>query len=102
GQDDDIKDVAAKMLENDIRRVPVVQDDELVGLVTASDIITKALWKMDIHDPVENYVIRSIPTTWEKTPLNIAFEIMRYFNLKVLLSLNKDGKLSGILTETDF
>lgn len=102
GQDDDIKDVAAKMLENDIRRVPVVQDDELVGLVTASDIITKALWKMDIHDPVENYVIRNIPTTWEKTPLNIAFEIMRYFNLKVLMSLNKDGKLSGILTETDF
>jgi CBS domain-containing protein len=47
-------------------------------------------------------MIRNIPTTWERTPLNIAFEIMRYYNLKVLLSLNKDGKLSGILTETDF
>jgi len=102
GQNDNIKDVAVNMLENDIRRVPVVENDELVGLVTASDIITKALWKMDIPDPVENYMIRSIPTTWERTPLNIAFEIMRYFSLKVLLSLNKDGKLSGILTETDF
>ena len=102
GQNDNIKDVAVNMLENDIRRVPVVENDELMGLVTASDIITKALWKMDISDPVENYMIRSIPTTWERTPLNIAFEIMRYFSLKVLLSLNKDGKLSGILTETDF
>lgn len=47
-------------------------------------------------------MIKSIPTTWEKTPLNIAFEIMRFFSIKVLLTLNKDGKLSGILTETDF
>lgn len=99
---ENLKDVAAKMLENNIRRVPVVENDELVGLVTASDIVNKALWKMDVQDPAENYMIKNIPTTWERTPLNIAFEIMRYFNLKVILALNKDGKLSGILTETDF
>lgn len=99
---DDIKDVAGKMLKYDIRRIPVVDDGELVGLVTASDMINKALWKMDIKDPAENYMIKSIPTTWERTPLNIAFEIMTFFNLRVLLALNKEGKLSGILTETDF
>ncbi|HEY0196529.1 MAG TPA: CBS domain-containing protein [Methanobacterium sp.] len=100
--DDDIKDAAELMLKYDIRRVPVVDDDELVGLVTASDIINKALWKLDVKDPVEDYMIKNIPTTWERTPLNIAFEVMRFFNLRVLLALNKDGKLSGILTETDF
>jgi CBS domain-containing protein len=100
--DEDIKDVAAMMLKYDIRRVPVVDNGELVGLVTASDIINKALWKMEIKDPAEDYMIKNIPTTWERTPLNIAFEIMRFFNLRVLLALNKDGKLSGILTETDF
>lgn len=100
--DDDIKDVVKLMLKHEIRRIPVAEDDELIGLVTASDIINKALWKMDITDPVENYMIKNIPTTWERTPLNIAFEVMRFFNLKVLLALNKDGKLSGILTETDF
>jgi CBS domain-containing protein len=97
-----ITDAAKKMIENDIRRVPVVEKDELVGLVTASDLINKALWKMDLADPVENYILRNVPTTWERTPLNVAFEIMRYFNLKVLLALNKEGKISGILTETDF
>jgi CBS domain-containing protein len=99
---DDIKDAAKKMIENDIRRVPVVDKEELVGLVTASDLINNALWKMDLNHPVENYILRNVPTTWERTPLNVAFEIMRYFNLKVLLALNKDGKISGILTETDF
>lgn len=100
--DDNVKDVAQKMINNGIRRIPVVDNEELVGLVTASDIINKALWKMDLEDPAENYMITNIPTAWEKTPLNIAFEVMRYFNLRVLLALNKDGHLSGILTETDF
>jgi len=100
--DDDVKDVAAKMITNNIRRVPIVKDGSLVGLVTASDLINKALWKMDIQDPAENYMIQKIPTSWEGTPLNVAFEIMRYYKLKVLLGLNNDGKISGILTETDF
>jgi CBS domain-containing protein len=102
GPDDNIKDAAQKMVRNDIRRVPVVDGEELVGLVTASDIVNKALWKMDLTDPAENYILRNVPTTWERTPLNVAFAIMRYFNLKVLLALNNEGKPSGILTETDF
>ena len=100
--DDDIKDVAVKMIDNNIRRVPIIKDGELIGLVTASDLVNKALWKMDIQDPAENYMIQKIPTSWDGTPLNVAFEIMRYYKLKVLLGLNIDGKLSGILTETDF
>ncbi len=100
--DDDVKDVATKMIDNNIRRVPIIKEGSLVGLVTASDLINKALWKMDIQDPAENYMIQKIPTSWEGTPLNVAFEIMRYYKLKVLLGLNNDGKLSGILTETDF
>ncbi|HNR26498.1 MAG TPA: CBS domain-containing protein [Methanobacteriaceae archaeon] len=100
--EDNVEDAARKMIKNNIRRVPVVKDGELVGLVTASDLVKKALWKMDLSEPAEKYMLKDIPTTWEKTPLNVAFEIMRYYNLKVLLALNKDGKLSGILTETDF
>jgi CBS domain-containing protein len=99
---DDVKDVASKMIDNNIRRVPIVEEGGLVGLVTASDLINKALWKMDIQDPAENYMIQNIPTSWDGTPLNVAFEIMRYYKLKVLLGLNNEGKLSGILTETDF
>ncbi|MGB9937661.1 MAG: CBS domain-containing protein [Methanobacterium sp.] len=99
---DDIKDAAEKMIENNIRRVPVVQDGELVGIVTAFDLIENALWKLNINEPVKDYMIKSIPTAWDRTPLNVAFEIMRYSGFKVLLALNKDGRLSGILTETDF
>lgn len=100
--DDDVKHAADIMVDNKIRRVPVVQDDELVGIVTAFDIIEYALSKLDIKDPVKDYMIKNIPTAWDMTPLNVAFEIMRYSGFKVLLALNKDSKVTGILTETDF
>ncbi|KZX11182.1 CBS domain-containing protein [Methanobrevibacter curvatus] len=99
---EDIKDVAKKMLKANVRRVPVLENDELIGIVTASDFVSEAIADMEIKEPVESYMIRTIPTTWEKTPLNVAFEIMKFFNLKCVVSLNDQGQLSGIITETDF
>jgi len=100
--DDNVADVAYKMIENNIRRIPVVKDGDLVGIVTSFDIVALAISEMDIARPVEDYMIKSIPTTWEQSPLNVAFEVMRFFNLKCVISLNNDAKMSGILTETDF
>jgi CBS domain-containing protein len=100
--DDDVKEIASKMLKNNIRRVPVVDDGDLIGILTSFDLVALAISEMNIEDPVEEYMIKSIPTTWEQTPLNVAFEIMRFFNLKAIISLNNEGKMSGILTETDF
>ncbi|MFB2622614.1 MULTISPECIES: CBS domain-containing protein [Methanothermobacter] len=100
--DDDVRVAAERMLERNIRRVPVVDQDRLVGIVTSYDLVAGAIAEMEIDEPVENYMTRNIPTTWDRTPLSVAFEIMRYFGLKVLLTLNNSGELSGVLTETDF
>ena len=101
--DDDVKDAARIMIENDVRRVPVVNDDgELVGIITSFDLVSQALTKIEIDDAVEDYMITTVPTTWEKSPLNVAFETMNQFGLKSILALDDDAKLSGILTETDF
>ena len=101
--DDDVKDAARIMIENDVRRVPVVNDDgELVGIITSFDLVSQALTKIEIDDAVEDYMITTVPTTWEKTPLNVAFESMKQFGLKSILALDDNAQLSGILTETDF
>jgi len=100
--DEDVKDVAFKMLENNIRRVPVVDDGDLVGILTSFDLVALAISEMNIEDPVEEYMIKNVPTTWDQTPLNVAFETMRFFNSKSIISLNNDGRMNGILTETDF
>ncbi|WP_295723325.1 CBS domain-containing protein [uncultured Methanobrevibacter sp.] len=101
--DDEVSVVAKKMLDNNIRRVPVVNDDdELVGIVTSFDLVTQALAKLDIDIPVEKYMLTTVPTTWDEAPLNVAFESMKFFGLKSILALNNNCKLTGILTETDF
>ena len=100
---EDVIDAARTMIENNVRRVPVVNDDgELVGIITSYDLVSKALTKMDVDDAVENYMITTVPTTWDKAPLNVAFETMKQFGLKSVLALDDDAKLAGILTETDF
>lgn len=99
---DDVSAVASKMLEHNIRRIPVVKDGDLVDVVTSFDIVTLAISEMGINNTVENYMIKNVPTTWEQSPLNVAFEIMRFFGLKCVVALNDDAKMSGILTETDF
>jgi len=101
--DDDISSVAKKMVDHSIRRVPVINDDnELVGIVTSFDLVALAIADMGIKDPVENYMIKTIPATWDQTPLNVAFEVMKFFGLKSVIGLNSNNKMTGILTETDF
>ncbi|WP_296869291.1 CBS domain-containing protein [uncultured Methanobrevibacter sp.] len=101
--DDDLKTVAEKMVENNIRRIPVVDDnDELVGIVTSFDIVALAIADMGIKEPVEDYMIKTIPATWDETPLNVAFEVMKFFGLKSVIGLNSNNRMTGILTETDF
>ena len=91
------------MVENNIRRIPVVNDeDELVGIVTSFDIVALAIADMGIKDPVEDYMITTIPATWDETPLNVAFEVMKFFGLKSVIGLNSNNRMTGILTETDF
>ena len=100
---DDVVVAAQKMIENDVRRVPVVNEEgELVGIITSFDLVSKALTKIEVNDVVENYMITTVPTTWESAPLNVAFESMKQFGLKSILALDDDAKLCGILTETDF
>ena len=91
------------MRKEDKAVLPVVDDNgDLVGIITSFDLVSNALIKLESDDPVENFMITTVPTTWYKTPLNVAFETMKQFGLKSVLALNDSAKLVGILTETDF
>ncbi|MBE6494293.1 MAG: CBS domain-containing protein [Methanosphaera stadtmanae] len=100
--DEDVISVVHKMINNNIRRVPITEDNKIVGIITSADITNKALWKVNNTEPVEKYMVHNVPTVWEKTPLPVAYSISSYFNFKSVISLTDDSKASGILTETDF
>ncbi len=99
--DGDIVEIARIFLEKNFRRMPVVTDSELRGIVTVSDIVWKAISKMNITEPVEKYMDTKVVAVWEETPLKIAYEIMRLSGERALPVLDSEGKMSGILGETD-
>lgn len=99
---EDVTSVVRKMINNNIRRVPITEDNKIIGIVTSADITNKALWKINNTEPIEKYMVRNVPTVWEKTPLPVAYSITSFFNFKSVIALTDESKASGILTETDF
>lgn len=99
--DEDISEVAKVLSKGKFRRMPVVEDGILVGILSVSDIVWKAIPKMNITDTVEKYLEETITAIWEDTPIKISYEIMRLSKERALPVLNSEGKLSGIISDTD-
>ncbi len=102
GPDVPIKEAARILWEHDIRRLPVViNDNELVGIITVADIVHKAIANMNINKPIKDYVSRRITAVWEKTPLPAAYTIMRLAKVQALPVIDSKGKLTGIISDSD-
>jgi len=93
-----INDAARILVENIIRRMPVVDNSELVGFITVTDIVS-AIADMDIEIPVEDYIIREIVAVWEMTPLDVVGEIMKLANADASPVLDSANRVVGIVTE---
>ncbi|MBI5253225.1 MAG: CBS domain-containing protein [Euryarchaeota archaeon] len=97
----DIKEAAKIFLERRFRRLPVVKNSELLGIVTVSDVIWRAVAKMQTEETIEKYMSKNITAIWEGTPLKVAYELMRLSGARALPVLNSEGSLCGIVADTD-
>jgi CBS domain-containing protein len=94
-----IKDAARIFIENAIRRMPVVDDSQLVGFITVTDIVG-AIADLDIKTPIDDYIIREIVAVWEMTPVDVVGEIMKLANADASPVLDSTNKVVGIVTES--
>lgn len=98
-----IKDLVKILLENNLRYVPVTKDGkELVGLVSVSDVVRKAIAVEKDSGPIKDYVKKELVTVWEGTPVPIAFKIMSLSRVGLLPALDDNSNLSGIIDYSDF
>lgn len=97
----DVREAARIFHEGKFRRLPVVDDSTLVGIVTLSDVVWRYITKSEIKEPVENYIVSRITTIWEGTPLKVAYKIMGLSGERALAVLDDEGKLSGMLGDYD-
>jgi CBS domain-containing protein len=111
--DTTVEEAARVMVSNDFRRVPVVHEGVMIGIVTTSDIVNylgsgevfDKLVTGDMHEalgvPIK-IIAREPPITVDADlDLGEAADLMIARDISVL-PVVVDGALSGIVTERDF
>ncbi|MDP2767919.1 MAG: CBS domain-containing protein [Candidatus Methanoperedens sp.] len=101
------------MINNGFRRLPIIKDNVLIGIITASDIM-RFLGSGDIFDkfatgnakevfevPIRTLIRRDVVFIRSDVDLGEAASIMLKKNVGSLPVL-EDGELKGIITERDF
>ncbi|MHA1382228.1 MAG: CBS domain-containing protein [Candidatus Helarchaeota archaeon] len=98
----DLKDAVKIMIENNLRRIPIVNKDKtLKGMISITDIISKGITKLNIKKSIKPFIIRTFTTIWEGTPLPVVPHIMRLAKVQALLVIDDTGNLSGIVSQED-
>ena len=98
--DADITDAARLLLDNRIRRLPVVEDDKLVGLVTIADIIG-SMADLNISEPIGQYLNNGVVPVWNETPLPVVARAMELAHVKAAPVLDSNLDLVGIVSDRD-
>jgi CBS domain-containing protein len=100
GPDADVRQAARLLVEHRIRRLPVVEDGHLLGLLSVSDLI-HALAQMKIKDEIKTTYTSNTFALWEETPLPVVGRVMEISGVDAIPILDEENKLQGIISERD-
>lgn len=100
------------MRENNIRRLPVVENGKLVGLISLGDVreaspsdaTTLSIWELNYlwaQLVVDKVMTINVYTVKPDTSILDAAELMLEHKISGLPVIDGDGSLVGILTESD-
>ena len=94
-----------KLMKNKISSLPVVEDDKLVGIITATDVgHNLILDKYELGTAVEEIMIKSVVTVSPEDDLETAINIMKEASSSGILNqlpVVEIGKLVGIISDGD-
>ena len=100
GPDASIAEASRLMLTKKIRRLPVVEGEKLVGIISVADIV-RVIADMDITEPIGDYIADETVAVWDETPLSVVGRIMELANVKAVPVLNTELELVGLMTDRD-
>jgi CBS domain-containing protein len=99
--EDPLEEAAKRLLTSRVRRLPVLRDGELVGIITVRDIVYRAIAGMNIEKPASDYMRPHVIAVWEGTPVKAAMEIMALSGFRALPVIDEKGNLTGIIDDAD-
>jgi CBS domain-containing protein len=95
-----IVDAARIIIENNIRRLPVVEDGSLAGLITIADIVG-AIGRLNITSPISDHIGNNVVSVWSETPLSVVGAIMELADVKAVPILDSNLTLVGVAADKD-
>lgn len=95
-----------KLMEHKISSLPVVEDEKLIGIITATDVgHNLILDKYELGTSVDEIMIKSVVTVSPEDNLETAVNIMKESvsssGILNQLPVVEDGKLVGIISDGD-
>ncbi|MDO9035651.1 MAG: CBS domain-containing protein [Methanoregula sp.] len=100
GPDADIRQAARLLVEHRIRRLPVVEEGHLLGLISVSDLI-HAIAHLKITEEIKTKYTSNTFALWEETPLPVVGRVMEISGVDAIPILDEENKLQGIISERD-
>jgi CBS domain-containing protein len=100
GPDSTIQEAAQLLIENNVRRLPVVEHEELVGLLSVADLV-HAIAQMRIKEEIKDRYVSQTYALWEETPLPLVARIMEISGFEAIPILDSESRLQGIISERD-
>ncbi len=85
---------------NRISGVPVLQDDQLVGILSLEDIV-RAMQKNELSAPVSQYMTRKLVTVSNYDSIIKALQAFTDSRLGRLIVVDENGALTGMITKGD-
>jgi len=98
-QEDDLKDVARKMVDNNINHIPVVDSEGVLrGIVTSWDIADAvARGKKKLRD----IMTRRVVVARENEPVDVVARRIDKYNISGLPIVDDENRVKGIVTAED-
>lgn len=100
-----VVELARTLLETRLTLLPIVdnlENREIIGVVSISDIINKVIALQKIDLSIQDYFQQHLTVCWEETPIPLAAKILQYSGQQGLALLDSQGHLNGFVTYTDF
>ena len=96
--DTPINDIAEIMESNNIGFLAVIDDDEIIGVITDRDIVIGPV--MDNESSIEDFISKNIISIDENSDILDALTLMKENKVKRLL-ITKKEKYTGVLSLSD-
>lgn len=93
-------DAARLLVEHHIRRLPVVEDHKLIGLLSVADVI-HALAQIKCKQEIKEKYVSKTFALWEETPLPVVGRVMEISGVDAIQILDAENILQGIISERD-